>query len=72
VDVAAALLAIRDGVIPPTTNVRPARHYPIEMVIGEPRRASVRAAAVIARGHGGFNSVLVVRAARAAQQPREN
>lgn len=61
-DVAAALLAIRDGVIPPTTNVRPARRYPIEMVIGEPCRTPVRAAVVIARGHGGFNSVVVVRA----------
>lgn len=60
VDVAAALLAIRDGLIPPTTNVRPASRYPIEVVIGEPRRATVRAAVVIARGHGGFNSVLVV------------
>ncbi|HEV2780499.1 MAG TPA: ketosynthase chain-length factor [Actinophytocola sp.] len=63
VDVAAALLAIRDGVIPPTVNVRPARRYPIEIVIGEPRRAPVRAAVVIARGYGGFNSVIVVRAA---------
>jgi act minimal PKS chain-length factor (CLF/KS beta) len=71
-DVAAALLAIRDGLIPPTTNVRPAQHYPIEMVIGESRRALVRAAVVIARGHGGFNSVLVVRAARKAQEAQEN
>jgi minimal PKS chain-length factor (CLF/KS beta) len=63
VDTAAALLAIRDGVIPPTINVRPAPHYPIEVVVGEPRRTPVRAAAVIARGRGGFNSVLVVRAA---------
>jgi act minimal PKS chain-length factor (CLF/KS beta) len=70
--VAAALLAIRDGLIPPTTNVRPAQHYPIEMVIGESRRALVRAAVVIARGHGGFNSVLVVRAARKAQEAQEN
>jgi act minimal PKS chain-length factor (CLF/KS beta) len=72
VDVAAALLAIRDGVIPPTTNVRPARHYPIEMVIGESRRAVVRAAVVIARGHGGFNSVLVVRATGKAQRAQDN
>jgi act minimal PKS chain-length factor (CLF/KS beta) len=69
-DVAAALLAIRDGIIPPTINVRPARHYPIEIVISEPRRAPVHAAVVIARGHGGFNSVLVVRAAGTAS--REN
>jgi act minimal PKS chain-length factor (CLF/KS beta) len=62
VDVAAALLAIRDGVIPPTVNVRPARHYPIEVVTEPRRRRPVRVAAVIARGHGGFNSVLIVRA----------
>lgn len=63
-DVAAALLAIRDGVIPPTVNVRHDGRYPIEIVIGEPRPARVRTALVIARGHGGFNSALVVRSAR--------
>ncbi len=63
VDVATALLAIRDGVIPPTTNVRPASPYPIDLVVGEARGAAVRAAVVIARGHGGFNSVVVVRKA---------
>ncbi|WP_433325221.1 beta-ketoacyl synthase N-terminal-like domain-containing protein [Spirillospora sp. CA-294931] len=62
-DVATALLAIRDGVIPPTVNVRPAHHHPIEVVTGGPRRAPLRAAVVIARGQGGFNSALVVRAA---------
>jgi act minimal PKS chain-length factor (CLF/KS beta) len=62
-DVAAALLTIRDGLIPPTVNVRPSPRYPIELVVGAPRRAPVRAAVVIARGYGGFNSVLVVRAA---------
>jgi minimal PKS chain-length factor (CLF/KS beta) len=71
-DVAAALLAIRDGLIPPTINTRPAQHYPIEMVIGEARRVQVRAAVVIARGHGGFNSVVVVRRAGTAQETREN
>jgi act minimal PKS chain-length factor (CLF/KS beta) len=65
-DVAAALLTIRDGLIPPTANVRPAPHYPIALVTGEPCPAPVRAAVVIGRGHGGFNSVLVVRAATAA------
>lgn len=63
VDVATALLAIRDGVIPPTTNIRPAEKYPIEIVVGDAFRAPVRTAVVIARGHGGFNSVVVVRAA---------
>ncbi|OHV39275.1 hypothetical protein BBK14_33055 [Parafrankia soli] len=61
-DVATALLAIRDGVIPPTINIRHDEHYPIEIVLGEARTAPVRAAVVLARGHGGFNSALVVRA----------
>lgn len=69
VDVATALLAIRDGVIPPTTNVRPAARYPIEIVIGEAWRAPVRTAMVIARGHGGFNSVIVVRATTRRPEP---
>ncbi|MEV0660648.1 ketosynthase chain-length factor [Actinomadura luteofluorescens] len=67
-DVATALLAIRDGLIPPTINVRRTAPYPIDLVAGEPRRAPLRAALVVARGHGGFNSALVVRAAEAARQ----
>lgn len=63
VDVATALLAIRDGMIPPTPNVRPAERYPLEIMTGGAYRAPVRTAVVIARGHGGFNSVVVVRAA---------
>jgi act minimal PKS chain-length factor (CLF/KS beta) len=68
-DVAAALLAIRDGVLPPTVNVRPARGYPIDVVTGGPRPATVRTALVLARGHGGFNSALVVRAPAPAADP---
>jgi act minimal PKS chain-length factor (CLF/KS beta) len=60
-DVAAALLAIRDGVIPPTVNVRRVGRHPIE-IITAPRHIPLRTALVIARGHGGFNSALVVRA----------
>ncbi|MET9901032.1 ketosynthase chain-length factor [Streptomyces sp. NPDC006446] len=62
-DVAAALLAIQDGLIPATTNVRLAPEYDLDLVTGSPRTASVRAALVIARGYGGFNSAVVVRAA---------
>jgi minimal PKS chain-length factor (CLF/KS beta) len=68
VDVAAALLAIRDGVIPPTINVHPAPDYPVEVVTERRWHRSLRVAVVIARGHGGFNSVLVVRAPRTAQE----
>jgi act minimal PKS chain-length factor (CLF/KS beta) len=62
-DVATALLSIRDGVLPATVNVTPSADCPIELVTGSPRRQRVRTALVIARGHGGFNSALIVRAA---------
>ncbi|NGO68932.1 ketosynthase chain-length factor [Streptomyces boncukensis] len=61
-DLATALLAVRDGVIPPTPHVTPAEEYDIDLVGSEPRRSALRAALVVARGHGGFNSAVVVRA----------
>ena len=64
-DTAAALLSIRDGVIPPTTNVAPAPEYDLDLVTGQARTATVDAALVLARGYGGFNSALVVRRAAA-------
>ncbi|GGQ57834.1 ketosynthase chain-length factor [Streptomyces flaveolus] len=62
-DLAAALLALRDGVIPPTVASRPADDYALDLVTGAPRPAPLRTALVLARGQGGFNSALVVRAA---------
>jgi act minimal PKS chain-length factor (CLF/KS beta) len=62
-DTAAALLSIRDGLIPPTTNVAPAPAYDLDLVTGQARTATVNAALVIARGYGGFNSAMVVRRA---------
>ncbi|MEU8891685.1 ketosynthase chain-length factor [Streptomyces sp. NPDC048442] len=63
-DVAAALFALRDQVIPPTTGtVRPARDCPLDLVTGAPRRGvPLRTALVLARGRGGFNAAVVVRA----------
>ncbi|TMR04911.1 ketosynthase chain-length factor [Actinomadura soli] len=61
-DLVTALLAIRDGLVPPTANVAPDPGYPIDLVVGAPRRRAVRAALVLARGQGGFNSAVVVRA----------
>ncbi|BDM71267.1 actinorhodin polyketide putative beta-ketoacyl synthase 2 [Streptomyces nigrescens] len=59
-DVATALLAIRHGVIPPTVNVtRPLPDYRLDLVT-RPRRATLSAALVLARGHGGFNAAMVV------------
>ncbi len=64
-DLAAALLSLRDHVIPPTTNVSPAAGYRLDVVTGPPRPAppaAAGAALVIARGYGGFNSAMVVTA----------
>ncbi|MFB6889265.1 ketosynthase chain-length factor [Kitasatospora sp. NPDC056327] len=61
-DVAAALLAIRDGVVPPSIGVTPLEEYGLDLVVGTERTAEIRSALVIARGQGGFNSALVVRA----------
>ncbi|MFF2775364.1 ketosynthase chain-length factor [Streptomyces sp. NPDC058052] len=61
-DLAAALLAIRDGVIPPTVATRPDPSHDLDLVTGAPREARLRTALVLARGQGGFNSALVVRA----------
>ncbi|MEV4922007.1 ketosynthase chain-length factor [Streptomyces roseoverticillatus] len=64
-DVATALLAIRDGLIPPAVNIeRPAHHEAIDLVTGAPREARLDHALVIARGHGGHNSVMVISRAR--------
>lgn len=60
-DLVAALLSIRDHVLPPTINVTLAPQYEIDLVIGTPRKAAVDVALVIARGHGGFNSVVILR-----------
>ena len=63
VDVAAALLSLRDQVIPPTTNVSHIDpSFDIDLVIGQPREAALRTALVLARGYGGFNSAMVLRA----------
>ncbi|HEV3173011.1 MAG TPA: ketosynthase chain-length factor [Actinocrinis sp.] len=61
-DVATALLSIRDGVIPPTVNVpEPAPGLPIDLVVGRPRQIAPLVALVLARGYGGFNAAVCVR-----------
>lgn len=61
-DIATALLAMRDSVIPPTAGVAdPAPGCRIDLVTGEPRAGRVRTALVLARGHGGFNAALVLK-----------
>jgi minimal PKS chain-length factor (CLF/KS beta) len=65
-DVAGALLAITHGVIPPTAHVAPAPEHRLDLVTGRPRPVAPRSALVLARGYGGFNSALVVRATEGA------
>ena len=61
-DVAAALLAMRDGCIPPTINVdQPAEGCDLNIVTGAARSAQVETVLVNARGFGGFNSALVLK-----------
>ncbi|MEU0247468.1 ketosynthase chain-length factor [Streptomyces sp. NPDC006235] len=60
-DVAMALMAMRDGVIPPTAHVTPFPGYDLDLVTDRPRPARLRTAVVLARGRGGFNSALVLR-----------
>ncbi|WP_239394314.1 beta-ketoacyl synthase N-terminal-like domain-containing protein [Frankia sp. CiP3] len=57
-----ALLSIRDGVIPAVGNLDdPLPQYRLDLV-REPRETPVRVAMVNARGYGGFNSSLILRA----------
>lgn len=64
-DLAAACLALRDQVIPPTSGeIDVAAEYGIDLVQGAPREARLGTALVVARGHGGFNTALVVRRPR--------
>lgn len=61
VDLASALLSVWDGAIPPTINIHhPVKEYELDLVLNEPRHQRVRAALVLARGRGGYNSAIVV------------
>jgi act minimal PKS chain-length factor (CLF/KS beta) len=62
-DLAAALLTMEEGLIPPTVNVEPIDEYGLDLVTGHARTTEVRTALVLARGHGGFNSAVVLRSA---------
>lgn len=61
-DLVTALLSIRDGVIPPTVNVTADPRYAIDLVTEAARVTPVNVALVMARGRGGFNSAIVLRA----------
>jgi minimal PKS chain-length factor (CLF/KS beta) len=64
-DLATALLALRDGVAPHTAGVdAPAPDCPLDLVTGTPRVLPLRCVLVVARGRGGFNAAVVLRRAR--------
>jgi 3-oxoacyl-(acyl-carrier-protein) synthase len=61
-DVAAALLSMRDGVIPPIVNLgKPAKGCELSFVKDKEQAMPVRTALVNSRGYGGFNGSLVLR-----------
>ncbi|GHB08713.1 ketosynthase chain-length factor [Streptomyces thermoviolaceus] len=60
-DLAAAVLALRDQVVPATgRTVNVPEEYALDLVTGEPREAALSTALVLARGRHGFNSALVI------------
>jgi act minimal PKS chain-length factor (CLF/KS beta) len=60
-DVAAALLCLRDQCVPPAVNVREDRvDERVDLVAAEPREVAAGAVLVLARGYGGFASALVL------------
>ncbi|MCX4911620.1 ketosynthase chain-length factor [Streptomyces sp. NBC_00878] len=59
-DVAAAVLAMEHGMIPPTPHVFDICHD-LDLVVGRARPAEPRTALVLSRGLMGFNSALVLR-----------
>ncbi|MFF1834389.1 ketosynthase chain-length factor [Streptomyces sp. NPDC058231] len=61
-DLATALLALRDGIVPAAVNVKLSPEYDMDLVVDQPRRLGLRTALVLARGYGGFNSAVVLRA----------
>ncbi|MFG1612137.1 ketosynthase chain-length factor [Nonomuraea wenchangensis] len=72
-DIATALLALRDGLIPYTAG--PGTLAPgcdIDLVTGQPRELPLRTALVLARGYGGFTAALVLRAPDPASPPQAN
>ncbi|NDL56872.1 ketosynthase chain-length factor [Phytoactinopolyspora mesophila] len=71
-DVATALLAIRDQVVPPTVNTVPRPEHQLDLILGASREMPVSTALVLARGYGGFNSAMVVRRAGWAGPPEES
>jgi 3-oxoacyl-[acyl-carrier-protein] synthase II len=63
VELITCVLAIRDGIIPPTANyAHPDPNCPLDYVPNQPRKAPVRTCVSNSFGFGGQNDTLVVRA----------
>ncbi|MFD7865326.1 ketosynthase chain-length factor [Streptomyces sp. NPDC057682] len=60
-DLATALLSMRSGLIPPSIHTDPDPALGLDLVTTA-RTARIRTALVLARGHGGFNSAVLLRA----------
>jgi act minimal PKS chain-length factor (CLF/KS beta) len=61
-DVATALLSMRDSVIPAIAHLEsPAHEDLIDLVRDAPREQAIGTALILARGQGGYNSALIVR-----------
>lgn len=59
---AAAALAMQHGLIPPTHNLEdPDPECDLDLVIGEPRPATIRHALITSYGYGGVNAYLLLR-----------
>ena len=70
VETAATLLALRDGVVPPTVNlVMPDPECDLDYTPGSPRRRPLRTALKLSLGFGGHLAAAVVR--RIEEDPRE-
>jgi len=60
-DVATAVLALHHQVVPHTAGLdRPDPRHGVDLVVGGPRPAALDVVVVLARGHGGFTSALVL------------
>jgi minimal PKS chain-length factor (CLF/KS beta) len=65
-DVATALLAMRDGIVPGTAHLEDPVDAPGVELVRRPRVQELSTVVVLARGFGGFNSSLVLREHRGA------
>lgn len=62
IEAAVCLLAIRDGLVPPTANLEePDPECDLDFVPGRARRMAVRTALSVSAGFGGQNAALVIR-----------